>query len=367
MVVNELADDVKGIRLLPAKRSPENSQNFLPDFCGIRVVFAVVILAELCAFLLAFAPLSMTYQQRWQTLGITSLFVQWLGLTSCAILCLSKRWLNQMNDRNAAIASFALTLFMITLISEAAYWVFLKPAPEFVSHGYFLLRNLFIGAIIAGPVLRYFYVQHQWRLQVQAESSARLQALQARIRPHFLFNSMNTIASLTRSQPEQAETAVENLADLFRASMNDTRLHRWQDEQLLCKRYLEIEAMRLGDRLNTDWQVEQIPADALLPPLVIQPLLENAIYYGIEPLAEGGVITIIGKRDKDLLSISVQNPLATHDNHHHRGNHLALENIRERIATLFGPTGTLQLKQHAHSYTVTLSFPYRGRHEDFDR
>ena len=352
---------------MPAQAPPQTSHNFLPDFCGIRVVFAVVMIAELCAFLLAFAPLHMSAEQRWQTLGITSLFVQWLGLTSCAILCLSKRWLQPMNNRNAALTSFSLILFMIALISEAAYWVFLKPAPEFVSHAHFLLRNLFTGAIVAGPILRYFYVQHQWRLQIQSESTARLQALQARIRPHFLFNSMNTIASLTRSQPEQAETAVENLSDLFRASMNDARLHRWQDEQLLCQRYLEIEAMRLGDRLRVDWQVEQIPVDALLPPLVIQPLLENAIYYGIEPLADGGEITITGSRDNDQLTISIHNPLPASNNHHHRGNHLAQENIRERMTTLFGNTSTLQLEQHDRSYSVSLSFPYRARHEDFDR
>lgn len=367
MVINDLAAVIKGIPFLPAQRPPQTSHNFLPDFCGIRVVFAVVMIAELCAFLLAFAPLQMTANERWQSLGITSLFVQWLVLTSCAILCLSKRWLLPMNNRNAAITSLLLILFMIALISEAAYWVFLKPAPAFVSHEYFLLRNLFIGAIIAAPVLRYFYVQHQWRLRVQSESSARLQALQARIRPHFLFNSMNTIASLTRSQPAQAETAVENLADLFRASINNTRLHRWQDEQLLCQRYLEIEAMRLGERLRVDWQVEQIPNDALLPPLVIQPLLENAIYYGIEPLADGGVITIHGTRDNDQLSISIHNPLPSSDNHHHRGNHLALENIRERITTLFGNSGALQLQQHDHSYSVNLSFPYRAEHEDFNR
>ncbi|MFO7603609.1 MAG: histidine kinase, partial [Gammaproteobacteria bacterium] len=220
---------------------------------------------------------------------------------------------------------------------------------------------------IAAPILRYFYVQQQWRQQVQAESSARLQALQARIRPHFLFNSMNTIASLTRSRPEQAETAVENLADLFRASMNEQRLHRWQDEQLLCQRYLEIEAMRLGARLRVDWQVEALPADALLPPLVLQPLLENAIYHGIEPLAQGGVITIQGARQDGQLSLRVENPVADAESHHHRGNRLALENIRERITTLFGRAGTLQATQHDHHYSVTLSFPYRARHEDFDR
>jgi len=367
MVISDSVDVVKGIHHLPVKPSDHGSHNFLPDFCGIRVVFSVVIIAELCAFLLAFAPLQISYEQRWQTLGITSLFVQWLGLTSCAILCLSKRWLHKMNDRHAAIASYVLILVMIALISEAAYWIFLKPAPEFVDHTYFLLRNLFIGAIIAGPILRYFYVQHQWRQQIQSESSARLQALQARIRPHFLFNSMNTIASLTRSRPEQAEAAVENLADLFRASMNEQRLHRWQDEQVLCQRYLEIEAMRLGDRLQVDWQVDDIPTDALLPPLVIQPLLENAIYYGIEPLAEGGVITINGTCEKDQLNIKIHNPLPASDNQHHQGNHLALDNIRERITTLFGKDGSLLLEQHDHSYTVTLSFPYRAQHEDFDR
>lgn len=344
---------------------------FLPNFCGMRMVFVIVIIAQLFAFVLALAPLSVASDIRWQNLGLISLFVQWCALGTATTLCLIRPWLCRFTNTQTAILSYVIMLVVIGLISEAAFWITprLDIAPQ--AHWNFLLRNLIIGAIISGPVLRYFYVQHQWRRRIQAESEARLQALQSRIRPHFLFNSMNTIASLTRSQPEQAEMAVENLADLFRASLSDARQRFTLKEELqLCQRYLQIELLRLGEeRLKVVWHTDALPDDALIPPLTLQPLLENAIYHGIELLTEGGVIEIDGQLNNKQIEISLKNPLSTSDSStHHKGNQLAQDNIRERLQAFFTHKTNLIVSEENSHYTVTLTFPYETqRHEDTDR
>ena len=354
------------------KRPTTNCDNlFLPDFCAMRMVFVVVIIAQLAAFVLALAPLDVPLTQRWNNLGMISLYVQWCALGSCSVLCIIRPWLCGMTDIRAGIISYLLILLVIMLVTELAYWLIYKPSYEASHrwHLHFLIRNVVIGAIISGPILRYFYVQNQWRRNVQAESAARLQALQSRIRPHFLFNSMNTIASLIPAEPQQAESAVENLADLFRASLSDARnLIPLSEELELCHRYLDIEALRLGERLQQKWHIEELPKDALVPPLLIQPLLENAIYHGIEPLTDGGTIEIQGHRDDKNIVLTIRNPLNQDSAQQMaRGNQLAQDNIRERLAALHGKQGRLQIDSNNRHYQVTINFPYQSEYEDPDR
>ena len=354
------------------KRPTANCDDlFLPDFCAMRMVFVVVIIAELAAFVLALAPLDTPFTDRWNNLGMISLYVQWCALGSCTVLCVVRPWLCSMSNIQAGLISYGLILLVIVLVTELAFWFVYKPGYGETQawHWHFLYRNVAIGALISGPILRYFYVQNQWRRNVQAESEARLQALQSRIRPHFLFNSMNTIASLIPAEPQEAESAVENLADLFRASLSDARnLIPLSEELDLCQRYLDIEALRLGERLQQEWHTETLPGDALVPPLLIQPLLENAIYHGIEPLTEGGTIQITGQVDNKQIAIMIRNPL----NHHSsqtsaRGNQLAQDNIRERLVGLYGIHGNLQIETDGQYYQVTIRFPYQDEYEDPDR
>jgi len=335
----------------------------------MRAVFVVVIIAQLCAIVLSLAPMNISVKGRWYNLAMISLFVQWAALSGCAVLCLSRPFLKRFSNREAGLISYSLILLLLALLSEVAYWLVYHPTSfsGLNSHWLFLLRNMLIGAIIAGLVLRYFYVQQQWRARVKTESQSRLQALQSRIRPHFLFNSMNTIASLTRSDPQQAEVAVENLAELFRISLGDARSsYQLQDEIALCQSYLEIEALRLGDRLKVDWQLQSLPMDARVPPLLIQPLLENAVYHGIEGISGGGTIAIHGQRNGRHLLITIQNPMPPPSGQsHQRGNRLAMDNIRERLSAVYDRHGKLKCEQIDNHYVVSLHFPYR-RHDDED-
>jgi two-component system sensor histidine kinase AlgZ len=211
------------------------------------------------------------------------------------------------------------------------------------------------------PLLRYFYVSQQWQRNVRREAEARLNALQARIRPHFLFNSMNTIAALTRSNPVAAEQAVEDLADLFRASLRDGRqLIPLQEELEIARVYERMEQHRLGSRLRVDWQLGQLPAAAEIPGLTIQPLLENAIYHGIEPSPGPGVVIITGESDGRHIRIAVTNPLPPAGNGSRAGHGLALDNIRERLELAFGADGDLAVEAASDRYTVTIRFPATG-------
>jgi len=235
---------------------------------------------------------------------------------------------------------------------------------QMVEHLLFLWRNLGVSAIVTAIVLRYFYMQHDWRKQTRAHAHARLQALQACIHPHFLFNTLNTIASLIRFDPDRAESAVEDLAELFRASFRDVqRLITIQDEIDICQQYLRIEGLRLDQRLQVAWQIDNLPRDALIPPLCLQPLLENAVYYGIQPLPEGGVITITSVRDGNQLTIEIENPCVA-DIQKSRGLGIAQDNVRERLKVYFGGQGKLTIYQESNCYRASLRIPYQKTYEN---
>jgi two-component system sensor histidine kinase AlgZ len=335
---------------------------FLPNFCSVRMVFAVVVIAELLAFVITLLSPGVI-DNPWGNLGLISMLVQWIALASAALLCVTRSLLSRMSNSAAALASYLLVLLVTAVVSEMAFWLMVESTlfPALVSdeHPVFLLRNLTISTVVAAVILRYLYIQFQWRQRLQSEARARIQALQARIRPHFLFNSMNTIASLTRSDPEAAETAIEDLSDLFRASLGGTSERATLgDEVELARRYLGIEKLRLGERLLVDWQLDGLPMDARLPPLVLQPLLENAIYHGIEPLPQGGTIRVSGRRVDDLVEITVSNPVADPSTgRRQQGNRIAQENIHQRLAIAFGARAGLRSTASADGYRVSIRFP----------
>ncbi len=221
-----------------------------------------------------------------------------------------------------------------------------------------LLRHATFSLLLTGVLLGYFYLRA--RALSPAIAEARLQALQARIRPHFLFNSITAVLSLVRTEPRRAETALEDLADLFRVLMRDNRqLAPLADEVALCRQYLDLEKVRLGERLKVEWHVENMPGDALVPPLVLQPLLENAVYHGIEPSSGTGVIGVnIFLRRGEVHAI-LRNPYKFSGSHH-GGNKMAVDNIRERLALHFDAEASLESRINRDSYEVHIRMPYRA-------
>ncbi|MFV2055025.1 MAG: sensor histidine kinase [Thiohalomonadales bacterium] len=340
----------------------DNDNFFLPDFCHVRMVFSVVVIGELLAIVLALAPMQRV-ENRWQDLAVISLFVQWIGLLSSGILCLCRDWLSRLSDSYAATISYLILLTTTTVFSEITYWTvqWYTHSEDVTWRVDFLITNLIICAIVSAVVLRYFYVQHQWGRNLQAKSQARIQALHSRIRPHFLFNSLNTIASLTRIDPVLAETATEDLADLFRGALSETTHEvSLASEIQLAKRYLHIERLRLGDRLKETWLIDDLPMDALIPQLTLQPLIENAIYHGIEHLKDGGTIEICGNMSNQLLQITITNPVSDFTRTIQRdSNQMAQENVALRLNALYGPLGKLSVNVLDKQYELTINFPYR--------
>lgn len=234
-------------------------------------------------------------------------------------------------------------------------------------HQLFLLRNLGISAVLSAVILRYLYVQYHWRKQTIAGAYARVQALQARIRPHFLFNSMNSIACLIRIDPDKAEEAIEDFAELFRASLADVRQRvTFADEVHVCEQYLRMESLRLEERLKVVWNIANVPKDALIPPLTLQPLIENGVYHGVQLIEEGGTIQITGLFDGKQIKLDVESPMSSDAMHKHVGNQIGQQNILQRLRLYFGHAAKMRVEQHASLYCVSLRFPYQN-HENPNR
>ena len=335
-------------------------RGFLPDFCAIRSVFAVVVTGELLAVLLSLAAVD-KLPEFVKTLSLISLMVQWIALTTTALLCLLKKTLLRLGNQLAGMTAFLLLLVMTALVCLLADWTDRRLGLElFTADWSTLLRALGIAAIVGLVVLHYLYLQSLWQRHMEAENSARLQALHSRIRPHFLFNSMNTIASLTRSDPTLAERVVMDLADLFRVSLGDAaRPSNLTRELDLARQYLSIEQVRLGDRLRVEWELEDLPKDAMMPPMILQPLLENAVYHGIEPADDGGKIVVTGCYRRRRVNLSIRNTMPSDgETSHRQGNQLAMENIRARLAGVFDMEASLTESHVDGEFQVRLVFPH---------
>jgi two-component system sensor histidine kinase AlgZ len=341
---------------------------YLPDFCRAQSVLAVVLIAELVAVLLTLARHGIT-EQFWPYLAKTSLFLLWTGLGIAAVLCAARGLLAKQDVAKGSAIALVLMLIVTGGVTEGAWWfaertnrlLGIASAPM-TDHLKFLLRNLAVCAIAGGLALRYFYVSHQWRTNVEAEAQSRVRALQARIRPHFLFNSMNTIASLTRSNPRVAEQAIADLADLFRASLREHRERIPLAHEIeIARAYERVERLRLGDRLKVDWQIEGLPLDTQVPALILQPLLENAVYHGIEPLDKGGTIRVTGRLEGATAVISIGNPVQPKLVARRPGHQIGLDNVRQRLELMFHGEAGLEVIETPEHFLVTLRFPAGAR------
>ncbi|GFE78580.1 alginate biosynthesis protein AlgZ/FimS [Steroidobacter agaridevorans] len=365
-----MAASVSDSRATPSSPATKAPTFFLPDFCDSPAVFVVVLIGELVALVIALARQAL-HDNFWMDLAGSSMFLLWIGLTCSAVLCRSRAWLQTMPPARAAMVAIGLLVLTIGIVSEAVFQVgriwsgdIESVGPSFFprEHASFVLRNVAVGFIVSALALRYFYVSAEWKRTIELEALARIRALQARIRPHFLFNSMNTIAALTRSSPERAEQAVEDLADLFRASLSDASARiSLKDELDIARTHQRIEQLRLGERLTVRWDVDELPMRALVPSLIVQPLLENAVYHGVETLPRGGEVSIVGRRHDDQVHIEVRNPILAQSGYVNReGNRMALENIRQRLELAWPGRARIETEQRDGEFCARLIFPYAG-------
>ena len=330
---------------------------FLPDLCDAQSILFLVLVAELLVFVVVLANSSMV-DFSWIDLGLTSLFVQWLVLLSAAVLCNLRPYLAGLVTSMATLVGYGVILFLTLVFSILAEWSLLNDSWGLRQSGH-VVRNLTIAAVMTGIAFRYFFLQHQLRQQQRAELNSRIQALQSRIRPHFLFNSMNIIASLISVDPKLAEEVVEDLSVLFRASLNDTSNQPvpLREELALCEKYVHIESLRLDERLQVDWRINVDTSRVHIPMLTLQPLLENAIYHGIQPLPKGGVVVVDINSEEGMLNLTITNPVA-HENHSYEdGNKMALDNTRRRLEAVYGQDARVTTHQDAQTFTTRVRYP----------
>jgi len=324
----------------------------LPDFRSQGVLLRTLLLANGTALLLALMR-AVSWPDLPQQFMQIAAPLQPVLLSSLLLLYALSPQLARL-PRWQGSAATAAAVGAITLVAvEIGGELYVSP---YEPGGFRSWRDILVAVAGTGALLAYF------RLRALALSPAiyraRLQALQARIRPHFLFNCINTVLSVVRSNPKRAETALEDMSDLFRMAMaHDQELVPLNREVELSRRYLALEQLRLGERLTVNWHTEDLPRDAMVPPLILQPLLENAVYHGIEPLAGGGAIDVRLGRHGGEMHLEVYNP-CPEPGTRHVGNKLALDNIRERLELLFDIEAQYKVQCGPDFYRVQIIMPY---------
>ncbi len=337
----------------------------LPNFCDVRNLFITVLLTEVLAIVFSMAASTNSFQF-WDYLALSSFLMLWVALLNSAVLCLLRNWLHQQDHKLCLLLSFFLMMsisLVVTMLVNNAGILF--EYDDNTLANILIIRVMAIIAVIYFLLLRYFYIQHQWRLNLAAQSRAEIQALRARIRPHFLFNSMNTIASLIAISPETAEQAIEDLSDLFRSSLSEQNMNPLREEVELTKSYIAIESLRLGDRLQVEWNIDSNLLETEVPSLCLQPIAENAIYHGIEPIEKGGKIVISALQIDNRLMLSVSNPQMPDkpSSSSKKGNQMAQDNIKQRLNLVYGNKGKFTINDTKDCYTVSLLIPLDVIHE----
>lgn len=341
----------------------ENPIGFLPSLCTPHIVLRAMVVAEVLALIFSLTSASATYLDSFMKLGLTSLFVQWVVLTSILSVCILSKRLSKLPVPKLTIA---VTSIVVLLTIGASILTIMADSYQKVGTIYFwdtpfILRNIFIALVLSLMALHYFYIQNERSEHVKADTGAKYDALQSRMRPHFLFNSLNTIAQLIQVDQDKAEDALLDLADIFRTTL-DTRNRISLGEELdVTLRYLRMEGLRLGKRrLNIVWDMDRntLPFNMEIPPLLLQPLVENAIYHGIQPCKDGGTLGISLYDAGERLDVVVTNPVPPDGtNGHQKGNHIAQENLKNRLQLAYGERANLKITKSEHQYRVSFSIP----------
>ena len=320
----------------------------LPNFRNLGILLRILIIVNLLAIGAAIVRTPTLTAAIRELVEISALVQPLLILTLLALVAVNgvlRRLPYHLGAITVAGLVVGLTIVVIT-VAATTY----RDTLGSIGH--------YVALVLLTTAMLLAYFDLRGRALSPAIAEARLQALQARIRPHFLYNSINAVLSLIRQQPRRAETALEDLADLFRNVMGDNReLAPLSREVQLCRQYLDIEQLRLGERLRVSWRIDNMPGDALVPPLVLQPLLENAVYHGIEPRVEPGEISIDIYAARNQVHAVLRNPYER-DGDHHAGNKMALANIRERLQLHFDAEASLDTRVRENMYQVHIVMPY---------
>ncbi len=261
--------------------------------------------------------------------------------------CGLKKYLNRLGTRGQWLAGMALGSLAGLYGCGLLYWMgLLQPALWWASAA--------SGALMSAVLMAGLF----WRARARmpAETTARLAELQSRIRPHFLFNTLNSAIALVRAEPLKAEAVLEDLSELFRSALADPAESVTLDQEItLARRYLAIEEIRFGERLKVEWSLDPLASEARLPPLLLQPLVENAIRHGVEPSATGAQVKISTVRRAGTVVIKVTN--SSPSGVGERGHGLALANVRDRLLLLHDVQARFQTVFRDGVFQVRMEIP----------
>lgn len=348
---------------MPEDRDQHHS--LLPDFCSWGLLFASIVVAEICVLVIQLAP---GHPPSFSQMSVNSVYALWLTTLCVATLCVLRRFLTRLRDLPAYWICWVVIQVVTAIVATISFWfndaLVLDLIPAGVEQRVFCFSSVLITSVVSAAMLRYFYIRQAWQQELLSQTEARVQALQARIRPHFLFNSLNSIASLIVQNPEAAEAATEDLADLFRGALRKADQSIPLKEELdLVRKYFRMEQRRLGDRLQIQWEIDMLPDNARVPPLLLQPLAENAVNHGIQPRHEGGTVKLSGACDDEFIVIVISNPLADRESDR-ASNQVALKNIHERLYYHYSGRAVLKTEINEGQYQAILRIPYVEYHPD---
>ena len=323
-------------------------QQVIPDGCNLGVVLRVVLGLNVLALVAALALASASGRKAVEGLRdfyAAATLLEAVILFTLVCWCLLRRSLPPL----PAMAQRALAWAVPVILTGSLTVLFRLSA----THGPLVFM---VVALVAA-----FGVQHYLELRARVYSptvlEARYQALQSRIRPHFFFNSLNAVLAVVRDDPRRAERMLENMAELFRAVMADVRkLVPLEQELDLCRKYVEIEQTRLGERLQVDWQIGATHPKLRVPQLLLQPIIENAVRYGAEKIAGLCQIVVRVRQVGFTLEVHVSNPIAK-EPIQREGNQIGLANIRGRLALIYDLEAHLEARVRRERFELTLTLP----------
>lgn len=331
-------------------KSPDLTTTLLPAIASERGILAMLVISQILAILLAFSPMSVG--SNWEKLGIISLFIHAVSMISFSILFLCKQQLNRLKpwlELCVILLVFQLVTLLVSILTQHVYLTTI----EWLS----VARNALLGLCMQ---LLFLYIMTIYTEQVntiKALSKTELEALHARIRPHFLHNSLNTIAELTHIDADAAERAVLALAKLSQAAMQVDSLVALEQEIKLSKQYISLEKWRFGERIVVEWQLPDTLPHVKIPNLTLQPLLENAVNYGVEQGSEQCAVSVRLEASGNSVCITIINDIADNPRQGVAQHGMAQNNIKERLSLHFGDDARFYTRVEAGKYHVTLTLP----------
>ena len=329
----------------------------LPELCRNSNILIVIIVSQFAAvlvWLLNDPFFSFT------GFGFTSLYLLWAILIPSVILCILKKSIESLSLFLGCLAFISIILASILAMELVISHIFHRDFDSSRSN-----RVSLIALVLSFALIWAFGVLDNFKVRSRSEMESKVLALQNRIQPHFLFNSLNTISELAATDSKAADRAINSLSLLFRASLEGgRRFHSVSNEIILCERYIELQKWRFGSRLKVNWQSDYKllrDADYRIPKLVIQPLIENSITHGIQ--SNGDIHVDIDVREsKKYLSFRIENNVGVPSKHD--GHGIALDNIRERLLVIYDDQAIFQTKQVEQRYSVIIRIPKHSALEE---